>query len=82
MKRHFSVVGCFDHANKRQRATLTVNAQADLVTLRIHRRHKTYEFSLTGLAEITYRKAVEQEVREKQKPRKKLAHRGLLSTMR
>jgi hypothetical protein len=73
----FKIYGRFNGASA---ATVTIDRSTDIVTVRPLRRRKTYEMTLGGIAEMIIYKVIQQEIREKNKDKKKrrLVRRGLL----
>lgn len=82
MKRRFKVVGLFDLASRPQTATITIDPEVGLFSVRPHRRHREYETTLVGVAEWVVRSQIAREVSErkseKSKKRRVKVRRSLL----
>jgi len=73
-KAHFRVWGKFNGAHE---ATVTVDRQADLITVRPLRRRKAYELRLADVAEWIMWRVIKAELTEKKK-QKMMKRKGIL----
>ncbi len=74
VKAHFKVFGRFNGKNQ---ATVTIDRDIGLITVRPHHFKKTYEMRLTDVAESIMWKVIAAELREKKaakKAKKKLGY--------
>jgi hypothetical protein len=79
-KARFFVEGHFDKQNGvPQKATIVIDRDNGLFTLRIHRRHGSQVLPLSAIAEMVYRKVIATEVAEAKPKRRKPVSRGLLT---
>ena len=79
-KARFVTEGHFDKQNGApQKATIVIDRDSGLFTLRIHRRHGAQVLPLSAIAEIVYRKVIATEVAEAKPKRRHLVKRGLLT---
>jgi len=79
-KARFFVEGHFDKQNGLpQKATIIIDRDSGLFTLRIHKRHTAQVLPLSAIAEMVYRKVIATEVAEAKPKRRTLVKRGLLT---
>lgn len=77
-KAHFDIEACFDHANKPERGTVTIDRDNGTISVRIHRRHEEDTVTLAAVAEWIYQKSKLQQARVAKPARRVFANRGLL----
>lgn len=82
MKSHFEVEGFFDYGNKTQTATLSIDHESGVATIRIKGRHDVVTTTAAGLAAMGYQKAKRLEAEEKLTRRRRKVSRGLLTAGR
>jgi hypothetical protein len=70
----FPVVASLDGAGGKKKGTVTIDRDTNLVSVRPHRSHRTYDMTLEAVANIICRSVVMQEAAEKRarKPFKKV----------
>lgn len=79
MKIHIDVEGYFDYGNKTQRASLTIDRETGIATIRIKGRHDVVTTTAAALASLGYQKDMRQRAEESKTRRRRKVGRGLLT---
>lgn len=82
MKSHFPVKGFFDYGNKEQEATLSIDHDSGVATIRIKGRHDVVTTTAAGLASLGYQRGKRLEAEEKRTRVRRKVSRGLLTVGR
>ena len=68
----FRVIGDPRDLNGARAATITINREAGLISVRPYRQHRAYEWPLAAVARLIICKTIAAEVAERKKSKKKL----------
>jgi hypothetical protein len=82
--RHFTVEMPFFHSHRKDKVTVSIDEEADIVQFRAHRSREVFTGQFTAMLEIYKSRLMMQKVEEaRTKPRRrKFASRGLLTVGR